>query len=143
MIVLVTGGRDFPRTGLVGHVLDQVHALAPITLLIEGEAAGVDTYAREWGEARGVAVSKFPTTPEAWAVLGLAAGPARNAQMLEAARQASTSTGKPLTVIAFRGGGGTADMVSRAVAVGVRTLRVRGVEISSHVIEPVVSDPDE
>lgn len=142
MIVLVTGGRDFSDRALVFRVLDEVDALSPITTVVEGEAAGADVLAKAWALARGRAVSPFPVTPEAWAALGLAAGPARNAAMLQAARDLAAARSVPLVAIAFRGGGGTADMVRRAVAVGVRTLRVRGSSSSSHVIEPVEAEID-
>lgn len=116
MIVLVTGGRYFEDHAVVDRALDSLHGTSPITLLIHGAAEGVDTFAGEWAKTRGVLVSATPVTPEAWAVLGLAAGPARNAAMLAAACDQSKATAVPLVVVAFPGGRGTVDMLRRARA---------------------------
>jgi hypothetical protein len=36
--------------------MDDLHARQPITCIIQGEAAGADTLAREWAEDRGIEV---------------------------------------------------------------------------------------
>ena len=51
-----------------------------------------------------------------WDELGKKAGPLRNQRMLE--------EGKPELVVAFPGGGGTKDMVRRAVKAGVSVHEV-------------------
>ena len=54
--------------------------------------------------------------PADWKANAKAAGPIRNAEML--------ADFKPDTVIAFPGGRGTADMVRKAKAAGVRVIEV-------------------
>jgi len=77
--VLVCGQRDFVDQQGLFEVLDFVHALTPISLIIEGEARGADTFAREWAISRGVEFKPFPAD---WDRYHRAAGPIRNRQML-------------------------------------------------------------
>jgi hypothetical protein len=111
MRVLVCGGRNYgvslgERECLYG-ALDQA---AP-TVVIEGGAQGADARAREWARHRRVPNETF--TAE-WGKYGKRAGPIRNQKMLDA--------GKPDLVLAFPGGYGTADMVAKAKAAGVRVV---------------------
>ncbi len=114
---LVCGGRDYP---------DEKTLFATLTLLvvdrgwpsvvIEGEARGADTMAREWAEHFMIPVEKYPAD---WERYGRAAGFIRNRQML--------SDGKPDLVVAFydkprEESKGTADMVKQARAAGVETI---------------------
>jgi YspA, cpYpsA-related SLOG family len=48
MKVIVCGSYDLPSPGFVWHALDRLHAELRFTALMEGGAAGVDRYAREW-----------------------------------------------------------------------------------------------
>lgn len=93
-------------------VLDAEHAKEPIECLIEGGARGADTLARLWAQQRGIRVQTFPAD---WKQFGRSAGPRRNQQMIET---------KPDKVIAFPGGGGTADMVKRAKKARVPVLEI-------------------
>jgi hypothetical protein len=109
--VLVCGGRDFSDRALVTQTLC---ALDPSpTLIIHGDAPGADRLADEWARWWDVPVSPYPAD---WKRLGRRAGPVRNQMMLD--RE------EPGLVVAFPGGRGTADMVRRAEAKGVRVLRV-------------------
>jgi Protein of unknown function (DUF2493). len=112
MIVLVCGSRDWAEPEFLWRVLDAHHRAKPITLLIEGEAPGADTMARQWAEDRGVPFAPYPAN---WDKFGKAAGPIRNAEML--------ASGKPQLVIAFAHdldkSRGTRDMVTKARAAGV------------------------
>lgn len=113
MRVLVCGGRDYAdRTGLFME-LDRLHAAWCFEVVIEGEARGADTLAREWAESRGLPVEKYPAD---WARDGRAAGPIRNRRMLV--------EGKPDMVIAFPGGRGTDNMLAQAITAGVSTWEV-------------------
>jgi hypothetical protein len=107
MRVLVCGGRDFEDAEMVRDVL----AGLPISVLIEGGAQGADRLAREYADRLGL---NRVTYRAEWARLGRAAGVLRNWKML--------ADGKPDLVVAFPGGRGTADMVRRAQAAGVRTM---------------------
>lgn len=108
MRVLVCGSRDFNNRKLLDETLDGVE----ITTIIEGEARGADTLAREYGERRSLDVLPFPAL---WDKYGKSAGPIRNAQML--------SEGGPELVVAFRrpGSRGTQNMIDQAMKAGIET----------------------
>lgn len=112
MKVLVCGGRDFNDALTLGSWLGGIHKNnGPITLLIEGGARGADYMAREFAKWSGIPTQTFEAD---WTKHGRAAGPIRNQQMLD--------EGKPDLVVAFEGGDGTRDMVTKARAAGVRVL---------------------
>ena len=110
MRVLVCGGRDYADREFVRRTLDEIHASFPITVLVHGGAHGADMLAEHWAIDRGVTVEPHRAD---WSRHGKAAGPIRNANML--------ASGIGL-VVAFPGGRGTADMVRKAIAVGVETI---------------------
>lgn len=114
MKVLVCGGRDFDDYSKVCEVLDGIDQGHVITQIVHGAARGADRLANQWAFARGVPVNAFAAN---WESEGRAAGPIRNQRMLD--------LGKPDLVVAFPGGRGTADMVSRARAAGVEVREVR------------------
>lgn len=94
---------------------------AECDVLIEGEAPGADTMARQWAERYGIPVEKYPSD---WEGLGRSAGPRRNIQMLK--------EGKPDLVVAFFNkvqsqSRGTSHMVSIARQAGVETLCIEHV----------------
>lgn len=81
--------------------------------IIQGEARGVDTLAKEWAKYNKVAVLSFPAD---WRNNGQAAGYLRNVQMLE--------EGEPDLVVAFPGGKGTEMMCALAKRVGVEVRKI-------------------
>lgn len=109
MRVLVCGGRDYSDIERVYAELDSIHQARPITCIIEGGAKGADYLACRWSAARGL--SEHARFNADWTLHGKAAGPKRNQKMLD--------EGKPTLVVAFPGGRGTADMISRAKKAGV------------------------
>lgn len=114
MKVLVCGGRDYCDRAFLWGYLD--HLGPPeVSVIISGMATGADTLAARWGKRFGVPVREFPAE---WDKHGRAAGPIRNQRMLD--------EGKPDLVIAFPGGRGTADMVRRAKAAGIKVDEVVG-----------------
>jgi len=113
MRVLVCGGRHYSDRAKMAEVLAQLLPPMPPIELINGCAPGADMLARDWALARGITIQYFPAD---WGKHGRAAGPIRNQQMLD--------QGKPDLVVAFAGGRGTADMVRRARAAGVRVHEV-------------------
>ena len=115
MRVLVCGGRDYTDRWRVFDVLDGRHAETPISVVIEGGALGADRSAYVWGYERNIVVETYPAD---WVNHGRSAGPIRNALML--------TEGKPDLVIAFPGGRGTANMVSKARAAGVPVIEIKG-----------------
>ena len=118
MRVLVCGGRDFSDAITLGSWLGGIHKNSgPITLLIEGGSRGADRMARKFAEWRGIPVRTFRAE---WNKHGRAAGMIRNARML--------AEGKPDLVVAFPGGRGTADMIKRARAAGVRVFEAPAIQ---------------
>lgn len=109
MRILVCGGRDYQNVSAVRHALTALHAKRGITLIIEGGALGPDRLAREWAIASGIPHQTFDAD---WKAHGKAAGPLRNGRMI--------AEGKPDGVVAFPGGRGTADMIGKAQAAGVK-----------------------
>ena len=122
--LLVFGGRNFDDRRWLYRVLDAAHARRRITCIIEGEASGADTLAREWAEDRGVAVDPYPADwdniTRAGAVVrrnragklyDALAGHVRNERMLR--------EGRPQHAIGFPGGKGTRDMAIRCWEYGV------------------------
>lgn len=124
MRLVVTGGRAYSDTAHIFATLSALHARQPITLLIEGEADGLDKRAAAWARRNGVPVQPFPAPwddidhPDAvvrYSRSGkpydVTSGTRRNQQMID--------DGKPDFGLVFPGGTGTADMRSRLVAAGI------------------------
>ena len=114
MRVLVCGGRDYKDRDKVFDVLDDLHREHGALIIIEGGAAGADTFAGEWTciERTG----RLITEPSEWVRYGSPAGPIRNAKMI--------SDHKPEIVVAFPGGRGTADMVHQARGASIKVVEV-------------------
>lgn len=112
MKVLVCGGRDFDNHTFAWDCLNKAHAKKPITLVISGGASGADSLAEQWADGNLIhcAVVKAIWHPFGGS-LDKGAGPKRNAAMLALS---------PDGVIAFPGASGTADMVRRARAAGIK-----------------------
>jgi hypothetical protein len=113
MKVLVCGGRDFTNIAFIWARLDQLHAERPFTAMITGGAKGADTIANDWGKTK--PITRYVSKAD-WAKHGRAAGPIRNARMLE---------WEPDLVVAFPGGVGTANMISQARAAGVEVVEIQ------------------
>lgn len=120
MRVLVCGSRDYSNAEYLNRILSAMHAGTPFTCVIEGEARGADTLAREWAQANGVPVKRYPAD---WTTHHRAAGPIRNRQML--------TDGKPDLVVAFPSvpmpqSKGTRNMVEQATKAGVKVIIAEG-----------------
>ncbi len=107
--ILICGGREFSDRTLLEQALEAYKG----AVVIHGAARGADTLAEEWALKHGKGVHRFPAN---WQRDGKAAGPIRNQAMLD--------KGRPDMVIAFPGGRGTADMVRRAKAAGLKVIEV-------------------
>lgn len=121
MRLLVCGGRNYTDRSRVyneiaiainwvsyGNCDNDSWLPAKGTVIISGGAPGADQLAADWAAIHFVPLEEYIA---AWELYGKAAGPIRNAQMLE--------QGKPDLVLAFPGGKGTANMVAQARAAGV------------------------
>ncbi len=113
MKILVCGDRNWSNRQFIYGYLYRLTKFEyrDRIVIIEGEARGADTMARDWAELNGV---KFEPYPADWKLHGKAAGPIRNRQMLSA---------KPDMVIAFHNdigsSKGTRHMVTIARAAGI------------------------
>ena len=123
MRVLVCGGRDFRDKQKLSETLD---AIVPRTAadrygnwlpsditILSGGAPGADRMAADWAVVNWCDLREFPAN---WRAHGPAAGPIRNQRMID--------EGMPDLVVAFPGGRGTADMVSRARKAGIEVIEV-------------------
>lgn len=106
--VLVCGGRDYADRETFRAHMDFLHRTGPITEVITGDAKGADYLARQWAFWNRVPCREFKAD---WKTHGRSAGPIRNRKML--------TDGAPDLVVAFPGGNGTEDMVTRARDAGV------------------------
>jgi hypothetical protein len=112
MKVLVCGGRDFQDWKRFKSVLDILHVKLGFNLIISGGARGADTFAILWAKTNNIECKIFYAD---WMSYGKRAGLIRNQKMLD--------VGKPDLVIAFPGGKGTEDMISRAKNEGMFVKR--------------------
>ena len=113
MRVIVCGGRELANAAFVWLNLDRIHAEKPFTHFMQGGARGADAIARDWAITKpGIEMYICKAN---WDKDGKAAGPIRNARMLE---------WKPDLVVAFPGGRGTADMVRQAKTAGIPVKQI-------------------
>jgi hypothetical protein len=124
--VLVCGGREFGqwveqvlllRKALQEVVFTMLPAKFPgrdITVW-HGDASGADAQTKTWASINGVPCFGCQAP---WAKYEKAAGPIRNQWMLD--------YGRPHLVVAFTGGNGTKDMITRAAKAGLPVLLVGG-----------------
>jgi predicted Rossmann-fold nucleotide-binding protein len=119
MKVLVCGGRHYAARGKVFRFLDDLQRRLGglITHIVTGSATGADSHAEAWAEARGM---QRVLCPANWGFYGRRAGPIRNALMLRLLMKSQDDKGLDTSdfVVAFPGGPGTEDMVTRARAAG-------------------------
>lgn len=117
MRILVTGGRDYNDYKTVSHYLDSLRRGDETVVIIHGGASGADSLAGEWAEYNNALLEVYYAN---WHRHGRAAGPIRNEQMLR--------DGKPDLVVAFPGGRGTKDMVSRARRAGLAIIEAETID---------------
>lgn len=117
MRLLVCGGRDFHDRIFIRDTLDRYVRAGDVTALImQGGGDGADELARCWALQRGIPNIEVPAL---WDWHGKAAGPIRNAYMIDLAKSLGIEM-----VIAFPGGRGTADLCRRADAAGISVQHV-------------------
>lgn len=117
MRVIIAGGREYQLSADDRAVLDRLRTSLPISEVVCGMARGADLGGRDWALAKGIPVREFPAD---WHGLGRKAGPIRNQAMADYAE----------ALIAFPGGKGTADMVTKATARGLKVIRTGRLEAS-------------
>lgn len=113
MRLLVCGGRHFEDAEMVHHELTALHWRKPISVVVHGSIAGVGIIAEAWARCHGIAVVRYPPN---WEFYGKKAEGLRSDFMLTDSR--------PDFVVAFPGGRHTADLVQRAINVGLAVLAI-------------------
>ena len=103
--VCVTGGREWKDWRYVWRCINQFEREYSVEIveLGQGEARGVDTFAKKWAKAAGVPTKDYPAD---WDRYGESAGGIRNGEMLEDFR--------PDYLLVFPGGTGTSDCTRKA-----------------------------
>lgn len=120
MRVAVCGGRTYGDQDRLWAELDALYVEFGPLWLITGACSGADFMAGTWARTNPDKVAGLDECPANWKLYGRSAGPRRNQEMVD--------IGKPDKLLAFPGGRGTADMVRRCVAAGVRVIHVGAVE---------------
>lgn len=127
MRLVVTGGRFFINDRVVSLNLSSLHtsSYGPITLLIHGDADGLDKTAAYVAGEMGIPTLAFPadwddvTAPGA-VIRYRRGGIAYNALAGFWRNQKMIDEGKPDFGLVFPGGNGTHDMRSRMIAAGLK-----------------------
>lgn len=112
---LICGGRDFDDEGMFNDAMGDLTRLKGMPArIVHGAASGADRLANLWAARKAINCAAVPAD---WKTHGPKAGPLRNQRMLD--------DHKPDFVIAFPGGRGTADMVSRARKAGIDIAEIK------------------
>lgn len=101
MKLIIAGGRDYRLTEEDYSLLDEIHRVRGVTEVVCGMCSGADMDGYAWAVKNSIYVAKF--YPD-WDKYGKASGPIRNREMAEYGE----------ALIAFKGGKGTANMISEA-----------------------------
>lgn len=113
MRTVVSGSRTLANPVVIYGVLARIPW--PVTELIHGAAKrGVDSFVTAWARDNGVPVHEDPVTPVEWQRFGKAAGPRRNARLIE--------RGEALVAIWDGTSRGTRDAITKAIAAGYRNV---------------------
>jgi hypothetical protein len=111
MRLLICGGRHYENVNAVHHELVRFNWRHAISVIIHGGVSGPGPAAEAWARQNCVAVVRYPPN---WERFGKKAEKLRNDFMLTDSR--------PDCVIAFPGGGDTADLVAKASAAGIQVF---------------------
>lgn len=126
MKVIVAGSRHINKPELVDQAI--AHAISTfkinITELVEGEAKGVDTFAKRWAKARSITVKPFPAKWEDVSVPGAIVktslwGRKYNVRAGYDRNQLMANYGELLIAIWDGNSGGTKNMVEQATNKGL------------------------
>jgi len=108
LTLIVCGGRNYNDSRAVWDALDYVSSRRGVSLILHGGSRGADAIAERWAEENGAEIKVFEAD---WETHGKAAGPVRNQAMADHGADGC---------VAFPGGRGTADMMRRARAAGIK-----------------------
>ena len=108
LVLIVCGGRDYEDSRAIYRALGRIKAERGVSMILHGGARGADSISQRWAESEGVETKVFDAD---WEAHGKAAGPMRNQAMADHGADGC---------VAFPGGIGTADMIRRATAAGIK-----------------------
>lgn len=114
MKTIIAGGRDHVFTGKDFWTLDALRMSLPITEVVSGGATGADRMGEIWAEARQLPLTKKRPNTMGGLATYKEACLHRNQEMADYAQ----------ALVAFPGGSGTADMIRRANAKGLKVVIV-------------------
>jgi hypothetical protein len=124
MRILVCGGREWSNYTMTSGVLDgfrqQYHEKGQPIVIVQGGAIGADFLGKRYAEQYNIPCEEFKAE---WKKYGRAAGPIRNSAMLE------TLVPGADVVVAFPGGRGTNDTVTKALKLGIRVWKPAKAEL--------------
>lgn len=118
-VVAVTGGRDYHDRDTAWREMDLHHVELGFSVVIHGDADGLDKLVDAWCLDRGVQPARCPALWTYWRRRGAVriAGIKRNAAMRMM---------RPKRLLAFPGGNGTQNMVDQCTAVGIKVIPCGG-----------------
>ena len=125
MKTIIAGGRNYKFTLADVEFLNRLHKELPITEVVSGMATGADSEGEFWAEDRNIPVARFRAAWERWGVPGAVIGVRQNGMKYN--KLAGFDRNQQMAdyadaLIAFPGGNGTADMVARATAKGLKII---------------------
>lgn len=124
-IILITGSRSITERDKIFEKLDELSHINSVhpcdTLLIGGEAIGVDTICKDWAESRGASYLGMPIPDDYYTKYANGAGNIRNQDMLDKALELSQKHKAEILPLAFWDGSstGTQDMIKRMHKAGM------------------------
>jgi hypothetical protein len=131
--ILVTGDRNWRCCYVAKRLVERLVArYGPGIVIVHGDARGVDQAVSMACMDLGVAQERHPAI---WGRHGDAAGPIRNAEMVEAGAILCVAVHQMLCV-----GRGTKDCARRAIAAGIPTWHVAGASLPPRRLR--ADDPD-
>lgn len=85
MKVAISGIRTFEDYEIFKKGMEESGYSSYISLILHGDAKGVDQLADRWARENNITVKRFPVSVQEWNTYGKRAGPMRNARMLQEA----------------------------------------------------------
>lgn len=115
--LIVTGGRDNKDELFIETKLSQIYKHYKFSVLIHGNANGVDKICGKWAIKNELNEFRFPAK---WSSIGSSAGPLRNRKMMEFCVKYFGL--ENIKLAGFDGGTGTADMIKICTEAGIDIL---------------------
>lgn len=125
MKVIIAGGRYYVFGPKEAAFLDRMRWEIPITEVVSGMAPGADSEGWQWAHDLEIPIQTFPAAWNRWGIPGAVVGVRANGSKynkLAGFWRNQEMADYADALIAFPGGTGTADMVERARAKGLKVI---------------------